>query len=290
MTDQIVPVVEQARDLPLDGHLHTDRSADSEVPIDLYAADAVARDIRELAITDHLDFSPNLPNVGIDVTERERTVRAAAERWGPRGVDIRFGVEITYESDREDEIREHLRRMPYDYRIGSVHVGPDSPYHASRVASFVEGKPLAEIVRPYFDEVERAIRSGLFDTLGHLDFVKRYLVPWVMPVDLAAAPELYDSVLRALVETGTTLEVNTSGLRQRAWETYPSAAIVERFHAMGGERVVAGSDAHLGASFAFGLEEGYRSLAEAGFEHLTFRRVSDGPLVDVALPARFGVR
>ncbi len=280
----------QARDLPLDGHLHTDRSADSEVPIDLYAAEAVARDIRELAITDHIDFSPILPNYGIDVGERERVVRRAAERWGPHGVDIRFGVEVTYESDREEEIREHLHRTPYDYRIGSVHVGPDSPYHASRVAAWVAGKSLAEIVRPYFAEVERAVRSGLFDTLGHLDFVKRYLFPHVTPAQLGDAPELYDGVLRALVETGTTLEVNTSGLRQRASETYPSAAIAGRFRDMGGRRVITGSDAHLAASFAFGLEEGYRALADAGFERLTFRRSADGAPVAVGLPSRFGVR
>ena len=42
-------------------------------------------------------------------------------------------------------------------------------------------------------------RSGLFDTIGHLDFVKRYLVPHVMPAQLAAAPELYEPVLAALV-------------------------------------------------------------------------------------------
>lgn len=287
---QATTEIGQARDLPLDGHLHTDRSADSEVPIDVYAADALVRGIPELAITDHIDFSPILPNFGVDVRERERVVRGAAERWGPRGIEIRFGVEVTYESEREDEIRDHLRRTPYDYRIGSVHVGPDSPYHASRVATYVAGKSVAQIVRPYFDEVERAVRSGLFDTIGHLDFVKRYLVPHVTPADLAAAPELYDGVLRALVETGTTLEVNTSGLRQRACETYPSPTIVARFRDMGGQRVVAGSDAHLAASFAFGLEEGYRALADAGFEHLTFRRTADGPRVAVGLPARFGVR
>ena len=98
--------------------------------------------------------------------------------------------------------------------IGSVHVYEDSPFHASRVAAWVAGRPLAEIVAPYFDEVLGAIRSGLFDTIGHLDFVKRYLIPHVTPADLAAAPELYEPLLEALVETGTALEVNTSGLRQ----------------------------------------------------------------------------
>jgi histidinol-phosphatase (PHP family) len=220
----------QARDLPLDAHLHTNLSPDSNVRIDAYAAQAVERGIAELAITDHVDFEPGAPAfdfVPFDV--RERTVREAAERWAPQGIAIRFGTEITYDSRFEHAIRDHLRRHAYDYVIGSVHVYAASPYHRDRVAAWVAGRSLVEVLAPYFDEVERAIRSGLFDTLGHLDFVKRYLVPHVTPADLAAAPELYERLLVALVETGTALEVNTSGLRQAAGETYPSAAIVARY-------------------------------------------------------------
>jgi histidinol-phosphatase (PHP family) len=274
----------QAADLPLDAHLHTDRSADSDVPIDAYAAEAVARAIPEIAITDHIDFEPGWPNHGPDFRERERTVREAAERWAGSGLAIRFGIEVTYQSSREAEIREHLGTHPYDFAIGSVHVGPDSPYHASRVRGWVAGRSLDEVVAPYFAEVAAAARSGLFDAIGHLDFVKRYLIPLVTPADLAAAPELYEPVLRALVEAGTALEVNTSGLRQGPRETYPSPAIVGLFRALGGRRVTAGSDAHRRDSFAFGLEEGYVALASAGFERLAFRRGRQR--ADVELPDR----
>lgn len=276
----------QARDLPLDSHLHTNLSPDSPVPIDAYAAQAVERGIAEICITDHVDFAPGAPAfdfVPFDV--RERTVREAAERWGPRGVAIRFGVEITYDSRHEDAIRDHLQSFAYDFVIGSVHVYADSPFHATRVASWTSGRPLAEIIAPYFDEVHRAIRSDLFDTIGHLDFVKRYLVPHVTTADLAAAPELYEPLLEALVETGTALEVNTSGLRQAPRETYPSAAVVARFGVLGGTALSAGSDAHDDRAFASGLEAGYRVAATAGISALAFRR--GGERVAVALPDRF---
>jgi histidinol-phosphatase (PHP family) len=214
--------------------------------------------------------------------------RDAAERWAAHGVAIRFGVEITYDRDHEDDIRDHLLRHVYDYVIGSVHVYADSPFHATRVAAWTAGRPLAEIVAPYFDEVARAIRSGLFDTIGHLDFVKRYLVPHVTPAQLAAAPELYEPLLVALVETGTALEVNTSGLRQAPAETYPAAPIVERYRLLGGTTVVAGSDAHRKGSFTAGLEAGYGVVAAAGFGQLAFRR--GGSRVDVTLPDRFRTR
>ena len=280
--DELAP---QATDLPLDFHLHTDQSPDSLVPLDAYAAQAVERRIAEIAITDHLDFVPDTPAFAfMSFAARERTVREAAERWAPRGVAIRFGVEITYDRAHEPEIRDHLRRHPYDFVIGSVHVYADSPFHAARVGAWTAGRPLAEIVAPYFDEVLAAIRSGLFDTIGHLDFVKRYLLPHVTPADLASAPELYEPLLAALVETGTALEVNTSGLRQAPRETYPAAPIVERYRVLGGTAVSAGSDAHREDSFTAGLEAGYGVVAAAGFGQLAVRR--GGERVHVALPDR----
>jgi histidinol-phosphatase (PHP family) len=279
----------QARDLPLDAHVHTDLSPDADVPIDAYAAQAVERGIAEIALTDHVDFVPGTPAFSFATFEdRERMAREAAARWAPRGIAIRFGVEITYDREHEDDIRDHLARHAYDYVIGSVHVYASSPFHASRVAGWTAGRRLAEIVAPYFDEVQRAIRSGLFDTIGHLDFVKRYLVPHVTPAQLAGAPELYEPLLVALIETGTTLEVNTSGLRQAAGETYPAGPIVERYRLLGGTRVVAGSDAHRKESFTAGLEAGYGVVAAAGFGILAFRR--GGSRVDVALPDRFRAR
>jgi histidinol-phosphatase (PHP family) len=262
-----------SRDLPLDSHLHTVRSPDANAMLDAYCALAVDRGIPEIAITDHVDFDPTMPAYGYSsFADRERDVREAAARWADRGLAIRFGVEVTYERAFEEDIRGWLARHPHDYAIGSVHIGEHSPYKASNVASFMAGHALADIVAPYFDEVIGAARSGLFDTIGHMDFVKRYLVPHVMPADLARAPELYEPVLAALVETGTALEVNASGLRQLPRETYPSAAIVARYRELGGRHVTIGSDAHRTEWFAYGLARAYRQAASAGFEALTFRR------------------
>jgi histidinol-phosphatase (PHP family) len=272
----------QPRDLPLDSHLHTNLSPDSDVVIDVYAAQALERGIRELAITDHVDFEPGAPAFGYATFEdRERIVRQAAERWGPQGVAIRFGAELTYDRSWEDDIRRHLARHHYDFTIGSVHDRVESPYGARTVQRWVEGRSLAEIVAPAFDEVEAAARSGLFDALGHLDVVKRYLHPFVTKEAFAEAPELYEPVLRALVESGTALEINTSGLRHAVGETYPSAATVRRFRDMGGRAVTIGSDAHRAEQFGWALADGYQYAVDAGFSALTFRRGGTSVRVDI---------
>lgn len=275
----------QSSDLPLDAHLHTDQSPDSAVPVDAYAAEALARGIPEIAITDHVDFDPRDPAYRFtSFADRERTVRAAAERWAAKGVTIRFGVELTYHTTWDEEARDHLRRHRYDYVIGSVHEWPDSPYISSRVARWVAGRPLEEVVGPYFEQVVAAARSGLFDTIGHLDVVKRYLFPHVTPAELAARPELVDPALRAIVEAGVALEVNSSGLRHLVAEPYPTGATVARFRGLGGERVVAGSDAHRADWFAWRLDEAYRLIEAAGFGEIAFRRGSER--VGITIPTR----
>ncbi len=259
--------------LPLDSHLHTDQSPDSRVPIDVYAALALERGIPEIAITDHVDFDPRDPAYEYSRFEdRERVVRGAAERWGPRGVTIRFGAELTYNRLWEADVRDHLRRYQYDFTIGSVHDWPGSPYARTDVGRWIAGRTLDEIVEPYYKEVMAGARSGLFDAVGHLDVVKRYLHPHVTAAQLGARPDLLEPVLKAIVESGIALEVNTSGLRHPYAETYPSAATVARYRELGGRAVVTGSDRHRPDWFAYRLDEAYRILAAAGFEELTFRR------------------
>ena len=282
MTAEPQAGAQPARDLPLDAHLHTDQSPDSAVPIDVYAALAVERGIAEICITDHVDFDPRDPAYHYSRFEdRERVVRGAAERWAKQGVTIRFGAELTYNRRWEADVRDHLRRHPYDYVIGSVHDWPESPYWPSRVQSWIVGRSLDEILEPYYTEIIAAARSGLFDTIGHLDVVKRYLHPRITAADLAARPDLQEPALRAIVESGTALEVNSSGLRYPSAETYPSAAVVARYRELGGDRVVVGSDAHSRGSFAARLDESYRHLTDAGFEALTFRRGAERVRIQV---------
>jgi histidinol-phosphatase (PHP family) len=275
----------QARNVPLDAHLHTDLSPDSKVPMELYAAQAFERGIPEIALTDHLDFLPGAPAYEYaDYPRRERMIRELQERWVGK-VRIRFGVELTYESRFEAEIRKHLASHRYDYVLGTCHAMFDGPYARNHIAAFAAGKTVTEAVAPYFAEVLAAIRSGLFDTIGHLDQCKLWLNDWFKPADFAAIPEAYEPLLVALVESGSALEVNASGLRHRTGETYPGPWVVRRFRELGGQRVTTGSDSHLPDCFAFGLEEACEIVAAAGFDRVTLERAVERG--DLMLPERF---
>jgi histidinol-phosphatase (PHP family) len=260
-------------DLPLDSHMHTDFSTDATGTIDVYAALARDQALAELAITDHLDFDPRLANFAPnDFARRERAVREAGEWWDGRPA-IRFGVEITYQRGLEQQIRDYLATHRYDYVIGSVHtlsgIPDDKP---DPIARWAAGKTHREASAPYWAELDFAIRSGLFDTIGHLDVVKRWLYRALGPFEYEPHADLYDAALNALIETGVALEVNSSGLRHKQKEAYPPPVVVERFRALGGQRVTAGTDVHREESFGFGLRDVYGSIQSAGFRALTFRR------------------
>ena len=270
--------------LPLDAHMHTDLSPDADVPIDAYAALAREQGVAEIAVTDHIDFLEGEPAYGFaDFDRRERLVRDAADRWAGEP-SIRLGLEVTYDRAVEDEIASYLRGHAYDYVIGSVHMSRRGPFRNQEAAAdWCAARTLREATAPYFDEVERAIRSGLFDTIGHLDFVKRYTTDHLGPFEYEVHADVYDRLLRALLDTGTALEVNASGLRQQPHEPYPSPAVVDRFRELGGERIVAGSDAHRIEHFRFGLADVYRAIGTAGFRALSFRRGGDRVAVDLSM-------
>ena len=231
----------QARDLPLDSHLHTDLSPDSPVRS---TPTPRRRRTRHRRARHHRPrrLRPGRARLRLRPFEvRERT-SATPPSAGHHKASRSASVSRSRTTAARGRIRDHLRGHAYDFVIGSVHV-----YARRRTTAIAWRRGRRQAARRDRRAVLRrgpaAIRSGLFDTIGHLDFVKRYLVPHVTPADLAAAPELYEPLLRALVETGTALEVNTSGLRQvlarrtrarRSWAVQGA-----RRHALS-----AGSDAH----------------------------------------------
>jgi histidinol-phosphatase (PHP family) len=257
-------------ELSLDVHLHTLLSPDSDVPLEVYPAAAIALGMPRIAITDHLDFDPR--ELGATMAPHRRRVEAVEQlrrEFGDR-VEILLGVEISYERRYEEEIRAHLQMNRYDLTIGSVHPGMDSPFRRSQAATW-EGSPAAATA-PYFDEVRMGIESGLFDIVGHLDYVRKYVYPHIPTESFAATPELYEPVLKALVETGTALEINSSGWRQRTGLPYPLPQAVERYRALGGTFVVAGSDSHRPEWFALNFDRVRTLLLESGFDELATRR------------------
>ena len=203
------------------------------------------------------------------------TVRDAAERWATAGVAIRFGVELTYDRRYEADIRGHLRAARLRLRD---RLGPRlAPTRRTRRPRRRRSSPAGRWRRSSRRTSTRSIgaaRSGLFDTIGHLDFVKRYLAP----ARDARGPRRRAGAVRAAPAGARRDRHGPRGQHAAACarpprETYPSAAIVARFRELGGERVTIGSDAHRAERLRVGARRRLSSRDRApGSTRSAFRR------------------
>jgi len=181
------------------------------------------------------------------------------------GLTVLIGAEVDYQQQYDTEVRQFMDAAELDFVIGSVHYARGE---AIFLPSFYDVSE-RENYEAYFEEVLAAVQSGLFDVLGHLDIVKRYGVPHYGPFDSTCYADEIDAILRACVDTGTGLEINTSGLRGPPQETFPTLPVLQRYRALGGRVLTVGSDAHVAADLGRDIPHALDLAKAAGFEAVT---------------------
>jgi histidinol-phosphatase (PHP family) len=234
---------------------------------------AAALGLAEVGFCEHQDFDRR--DQGYLYLDPERCGREmAAARAAVPDIRLRQGIEITYQASLEEDCRTWLAGWPWDYVVASVHLvdyadGWAIVSEQGAVQAYFEAHSQRQAYLPYFEELLRAARSGLGDVLGHFDLVKRHGVACYGPFQPTLFAEELRTVLRAAIEAGVGLEINTSGLRQLPGEPYPAPTVLRWYRELGGEIVSVGSDAHhvgdLGAGIAAALDlarvAGFRAVA-----------------------------
>jgi histidinol-phosphatase (PHP family) len=94
-------------------------------------------------------------------------------------------------------------------------------------------------------EVETAARSGLFDCIAHLDYLRKYGEAYYGPqLNELLLKQLIEQAFPVLVATSTAIEVNTSAIRRGFSDNFPRAAVVNAARRAGVSVRFLGSDAH----------------------------------------------
>lgn len=253
-----------------DYHIHTGFSMDSDAQMEAVCRVAVSKGIDEIAFTDHLDFGPDDAGDPFPAEEYLEAVQHCRQRFGHH-LDIRAGIEIGEPHVFAGEAAAVLSDGAFDVVLGSAHYA--SGLQAAWLERFFE-QPLREAYHAYFEQVNDLASKGDFDVLGHLDLVKRDARRFGLPYD---GPEPYADViraaLRAVVERGKGIELNTSPLRRGQPEPCPSLEILRWYRELGGEILTLGSDAHTSEAVGSYLELGMDLCRMAGFRRLaSFRR------------------
>jgi histidinol-phosphatase (PHP family) len=250
----------------VDCHLHTAAfSCDAKATLDGLAARAQQLELDLLTTTEHVDFDPRDGCYGHYDQARHMAQREQI-RARPFGqLKVLIGVEVDYQVQYEAGARGFLEDVAYDFVIGSVHYAGGEFIFGP---TFLRGPERAGY-EAYFEQALHAVRSGLFDVLGHLDIVKRYGVEHYGPFQPGRYGEQIDALLRACVETGTGIEINTSGYRGPPGEPFPSLPVLRRYRELGGELLTVGSDAHTVEDLWRDVPLALELAAQAGFRAIT---------------------
>ena len=149
-----------------------------------------------------------------------------------------------------DEFADFRKQVDLDYCLTGNHyvfsADGETLYHPRDIAVLFSAEEQEIIIRRHFNTLTTAVKSGLFDFLAHLDFMRKAAVY----TQERFMPEL-DELLKALAVKNMPAEVSSKGLR-KSGEPYPVLPLIEKMR-RSGIPVVISDDAHhaedLGADF-----------------------------------------
>ena len=251
-----------------DSHTHTSFSMDAKEnfgsdPESMIKA-AIAKGLKTIAITDHQDWNDPYFDDLFKPEEYFKELGRLRDKY-IRDIDVRLGVEIGLQEDLAPGLRCFTEASPYDIVIGSVHIvnGKD-PY----TGDFYEGKSAREAYAEAFQYTLDNLRTEAdFDILGHIDYVVRYGNYSEDSYSYELFRDEIDAVLRAVIETGRGIELNTSGLKYGLGHPHPREEIIKRYKELGGEIITVGSDAHAPEHIAYDFDKAEEILRWAGFAY-----------------------
>jgi histidinol-phosphatase (PHP family) len=249
-----------------DYHAHSEFSVDCRIPISEMCRAAIAAGVTELAITDHVDHEPADPGYGYYRAEAyfQAIERARAEFGGQ--LVLLAAAEVDFNRRTTAKVERFLAQHEYDFVIGSVHYGEGGEII---FPDYFETRTLDEVFLPYFDEIEAAIDTGWFDTIGHLDLPKRYAPKTHRTFDPLAYKDRLGPIFAKLISQGMSFEINTSGIRQTPKTSMPGPAIVRWYVEAGGKHITTGTDSHAAQTVGADLAKTLDMLELCGIDSIS---------------------
>ncbi len=248
-----------------DCHLHTEFSTDSTTKMETQVLRAIELGMKHMCITDHMDFDFPGGEFSFDTGDYVPMVLELREKYKNQ-IYIALGVELGLQYHLKDRINEYLKKYPFDFAIGSLHLlhGED-PYHGA----IFERLGDEEAYREYFREIHRVLQQCPdVDTFGHLDYVVRYGKKKAENYSYRKFSDEIDAILKILRDKGIALEVNTAGFKTLGF-TNPHSDIITRYRQFGGEMITIGSDGHVPEYLGHRFGELKAMLNRCGFEYYT---------------------
>ncbi|HEX3015104.1 MAG TPA: histidinol-phosphatase HisJ family protein [Desulfobacteria bacterium] len=211
----------------VDYHIHLEKGPYSLEWLEKFIAQGKSCGIQEFGISEHAYRFRQArqilqqPWAEARCTQNLDEYVALLEKAKAAGLPVKLGIEMDYVPGKEAEIAALAQAFPFDYIIGSVHWLGDWGFDLAEFMPRWEQAEVNAVYRQYFEVIQQAAASKLFNILGHLDLVKIY---GYRPT--TRLTDLYQQTIKVIAQSGCTVEISTAGLRKKVGEIYPHPEIL----------------------------------------------------------------
>ena len=259
-----------------DCHLHSTYSSDGKSTVDELCEVALSKGIKAITITDHNALLPE----GFSHYEN---IKAAVLEVQRKNEELNGKLMVLSGVELEDQLTGDYDCSPFfeidgiDCILGSIHSSPivkkyypHRPFgdHIGTGAYTADMDTLREFMKIYYKELLHTAENTDVDVITHLTFPFRYINGKAKRgLEISEFYPLIDEVLKAIIKTDKSLEVNTSGFSWEWREFMPNEDVIKRYYLLGGRNVTIGSDAHETKNLGVGIPEAQKMLKSLGFKY-----------------------
>jgi histidinol-phosphatase (PHP family) len=209
-------------------------------------------------------------------------VNAAKEKWQGK-LAVYLGLEADFIEGTASPAQWDKKKYGLDYVIGSVH------YIPTPQGAFLEvdggGESFQELIfgyfagdareaaRVYFECVEKMVREGGFDILGHFDLIKKNnrdgaFFSFDDPVYQKIVARAAKTVVQTRKTAGFAVEVNTGAIARGTFpDTYPASTGLRM---LAGVPFIITTDAHCPDHLGMGYDRAIANLRDSGYTESAF--------------------
>lgn len=266
-----------------DCHTHTRNSFDADNDTVTERCErAIQLGLDAMAVTDHcevnrfyekehykIDYEQKYDDYGFNrAFENSMAETTAAKDLYSGKFNLICGLELGQPLADMEVTQQILSDSRLDFVIASMH---EMPGHDDFAFLDYSKENVPALLEQNFSEILKIAKWGKFDVLGHITYALRYIQGnQNIPVDMTPYQDTIREIFKAVIQNGKGIEINTSGLRQKYGDTFPSLEYIKLYRELGGEILTVGSDSHRTADLAKGIKEGIEIAAQAGFTRIAY--------------------
>ncbi len=205
-----------------DMHMHSIYSYDGQMRLKQMVERGKKLNLKYMAFTEHLEFNQITIKQFLNRYQLYKEELEQLQECNPE-ITLIKAVEISNPELYLKEL-ESLNKLDLDYIIGSNHILP-------------KNNSEKEILN-YYKKILAIIKNGGIDTIGHLDYLRRKVD------DNNIDNGIIEEIFKELIKRKIALEINTSAIRRKGLDSFPSQIKLDLYKKLGGNIVTIGSDAH----------------------------------------------